>query len=70
MKKLLNGINTDQKCYLINPTFIKVNRLFALSFGKYDDINGTLSISECFIPKVEIKDFIAIDGKGLFLVCQ
>ena len=56
--------------YLMNPIFIKINRLFALSFEKDDDINGTLSISEYFMPKVEIKGIMSIDGKGLFLVCQ
>ena len=50
--------------YLIDPIFIKVNRLFVLSF-KNDD-NRT-SFSKYHVSNVQIKDFnVLIDGKSFF----
>ena len=53
--------------YLIDPTFTYVNRLFVLSFAR--TILGAKrdSISQYYLPNVEIKDFnILIVGKSLF----
>ena len=50
--------------YLIDRTFNKVSRLFALSFENEED---KPSFSKYYTPKVEIKDFIVlIDGKIFF----
>ena len=40
--------------YLIDPTFVNVNRLFVLAF---ENENDRTSLSEYYVPKVEIKDF-------------
>ena len=49
---------------LIDPTFIKANRLFVLSFENEDD---RISFSKYYTPNVEIKDFNAlIDGNSSF----
>ena len=45
---------TNNLNYLIDPTFIKVNRLFVFSLENKDDI---ASFSKYYTPKVEIKDF-------------
>ena len=46
--------------YLINPTFIKVNRLFVLPFENEED---RTSFSKYYVPKIEIKDFnVLLDG--------
>ena len=50
--------------YLINPTFIKVNRLFVLPFENEED---RTSFSKYYVPKIEIKDFnVLLDGKSFF----
>ena len=50
--------------YLIDPTYINMNRLFVLSFE--NEANRS-SFSKYYVPKVEIKDFIVlIDGKQFF----
>ena len=50
--------------YLIDPTFIKFNRLFVLSFENEDD---RISFSNYYTPNVEIKDFnVLIYGKSFF----
>ena len=55
---------TNNLNYLIDPTFMKVNNLFILSFKNEDD---RTSISKYYTPKVEIKDFnVLIDGKKFF----
>ena len=55
---------TNNLNYLIDPTFIKVNRLFVLSFEDEDD---RTSFSKYYTPSVEIKDFnVLIDGKSFF----
>ena len=41
-----------------------MNRLFVLTFENED---GRTSLSKCYVPKVEIKDFnVLIDGKPFF----
>ena len=50
--------------YLLDPTFNKVNRLFALSFEKEDN---RFSNSKYYTSTVEIKDYnVLIDGKSFF----
>ena len=50
--------------YLIDPTFTKVNKLFALSF---ENENDRASFLKYYVPYVQIKDFnVFIDGKSLF----
>ena len=50
--------------YLIDPTFIKVNWLFVLSFQNEDD---RIFFSKYHTPNVEIKDFnLLTDGKSFF----
>ena len=49
---------------LVDPSFQRVNRLFALSF---DNEDGRTSHSEYYLPKVTIKDYnVIIDGKNIF----
>ena len=49
-----NQTENNNLNYLINPIFTNVNRLFVLSF---ENENGRTSFSNCYVPKVEIKDF-------------
>ena len=50
--------------YLIDPTFIKVNWLFFLSFENEDN---RIFFSKYHTPNVEIKDFnLLTDGKSFF----
>ena len=50
--------------YLIDPTFTKVNRLIVLAFENEED---RTSFSDCYVPKVEIKDYnVLIDQKPFF----
>ena len=50
--------------YLIDPTFIKVNRLFVVFSENEED---RTSFSKYYVPKIEIKDFnVLIDGKPFF----
>ena len=54
----------DHLNHLIDPAFIKVNRLFVLSFENEED---RTSFSKYYVPKVEIKDFnVFIDVKSFF----
>ena len=65
--EMTNQTITNHFNHLIDPTFTKVNRLFALSFENEEDIT---SFPNYYVPKVEIKDFnVLIDGKS-FLMCQ
>ena len=65
--EMTNQTKTNHLNHLIDPTFIKVNRLFGLSFENEED---RTSFSKYYVPKVEIKDFnILIDEKA-FLMCQ
>ena len=49
-----NQTKNNNLNYLIDPTFIKVNRLFVLSFKNEDD---RFFCSECYTPSVEIRDY-------------
>ena len=62
--EMTNQAKTNHLNHLIDPTFIKVNRLFVLSFENGED---KTSFSKYYVPKVEIKDFnVLIDGKRFF----
>ena len=62
--EMTNQTKTNHLNHLIDPTFIKVNRLFVLSFENEED---RTSFSKYYVPKVEIKDFnVLIDGKRFF----
>ena len=57
----------DSLNYLIDPTFTKVDRLFALSFERNAEGDHRDSFSHYYVPNVEIKDFnVLIDGKSFF----
>ena len=43
--------------YLIDPTFMNVNRLFVLSFSRNNNTDSRYSFSNYYVPKVELKDF-------------
>ena len=60
--EMTNQTKTNHLNHLIDPTFIKVNRLFVLSFENEED---RISFSKYYAPKVEIKDFnVLIDEKS------
>ena len=66
--EMSNQTESNNLNYLIDETFSKVTRLFALSFENEED---RTSFSKYYPPKVEIKDFnVLIDGKRVFLMCQ
>ena len=53
--------------YLIDPTFINVNRLFVLSFQRNNNTDSRYSFSNYYVPKVKVNDFnVLIDGKSFF----
>ena len=53
--------------YLIDQTFTKVNRLFALSFVRNVEGEHRHFFSNYYVPNVRIKDLnVLIDGKSLF----
>ena len=55
--------------YLIDPTFINVNRLFVLSFARNRGGDNTESFLRYYVPNVRIKDLnILIDGKSFFFL--
>ena len=67
-----NKYQSDPKTYaqnrylnhLVDASFLGVNRLFVLSFKNEDDRK---SLSNYYLPKVEIKDYnVMIDGKTFF----
>ena len=61
---MTNQSKNNNLNYLIDPTFIKFNRLFVLSFENEDD---RTSFSNFYVPNVQIKDFnVLIDGKSFF----
>ena len=58
---MTNQTKTDQLNHLIDPTFIKINKLSFLSFENEKD---RISFSKYYVPKVEIKDFnVSVDEK-------
>ena len=53
--------------YLIDPTFMNVNRLFVLSFPRNNNTDSRYSFSNYYVPKVKVNDFnVLIDGKSFF----
>ena len=61
---MTNQTKNNNLNYLINSTFTKVNRLFALSF---ENENDRTSFSKYDVPNVQKKDFnLSIDGKKFF----
>ena len=53
--------------YLIDPTFMNVNRLFVLSFPRSNNTDSRYSFSNYYVPKVRVNDFnVLIDGKSFF----
>ena len=53
--------------YLIDPTFMNVNRLFVLSFPRNIIGDDRDPFSDYYVTNVEIKDFnVLIDGKSFF----
>ena len=62
--EMSNQTNNNNLNYLNDPTFANLNRLFVLSF---ENENDRTSFSECYVTKVEIKDFnVLVDGKPFF----
>ena len=61
---MTNQTKNNNFNYLIDPTFTKVNRLFALLF---ENENDRISFSKYYVPNVQTKDFnVLIDGKSFF----
>ena len=59
--------SNNNKNYLIDSTFTKVNRSFILSYERNAQGDNRDSFSHYYVPKVEIKDFnVLIDGKVFF----
>ena len=59
---MTNQTKTNHLNHLIDPSFIKVNRLFVLSFENEQD---RTYFSKYYVPKVEIKEFnVLIDRKS------
>ena len=59
--------NNNNLNYLINPTFINVNRLFLLSFTRNNEGDNRYYFSHYYVPNIEIKDFNVLnDGKSSF----
>ena len=56
--------------YLIDPTFMNVNRLFVLSFPRNNNTDSRYSFSNYNIPKFQIKDFNALMMEIFCLMCQ
>ena len=53
--------------YLIDPTFMNVNRLFVLSFPRNDNTDSRYSYSNYYEPKVKISEFnVLTDWKRFF----
>ena len=51
--------------YLIDPTFMNVNKLFVLSLPRNNNTESRYSFSNYYVPKVRINDFnVLIDGKS------
>ena len=60
-----NQTKSNNLNYLIDPTFVRVNILFVLSFENEDN---RMSFPKYYTPNVELKDFnVLIDGKKFFL---
>ena len=64
--EMTNQTKTDHLNHLIDPTFIKINKLFFLSFENEED---RISFSKYYVPKVEIKDFNVLVDEKTFCWC-
>ena len=52
--------------YLIDPTFMNVNRVFVLSFPRNNNTDSGYSFSNYYVPKFRVNDFnFLIDGKSV-----
>ena len=61
---MTNQTKNNNLNYLIDPTFTKVNRFFALLF---ENEKHRTSFSKYYVTNVQIKDFdVLIDGKHFF----
>ena len=61
---MTNQAKNNNLNYLIDPTYIEVNRLFVFSF---ENENDRTSFSKYYVPNVQIKNFnVLIDGKSFF----
>ena len=60
---MTNQNKTNNLNYLIDPTFNKVNKLFALSF---ENEEGRASFSKYYTPKFEIKYFNVLINVKIF----
>ena len=57
----------DNLNYLIDPTFMNVNRLFASPFPRNNNTDSRYSFLNYYVPKVQIKDFnVLVDEKSFF----
>ena len=68
--KMTIQLQNNNLNYLLDPTFINVNRLFVLPFQRIAGENNTTkdyrdSFSHYYVPNVRIKDFND-DGKSFF----
>ena len=57
--EMSNQSKNNSSNYLIDPTFIKVNRLFVLSFENQDN---RISFSKYYTSNIEIKDFNVLNS--------
>ena len=57
--EMSNQSKNNNSNYLIDPTFIKVNRLFVLSFENQDN---RISFSKYYTPNIEIKDLNVLNS--------
>ena len=65
--QMINKPQNNNLNYLIDPTFINVNRLFVLSFPRNNNTDSRYSYSNYYVPKVKINDFnVLLDGKSFF----
>ena len=65
---MFNQTKNNNLNYLIDPTFLKVNRLFVLSFENEDENeDDRTSFAKYYTPNIEIKAFsVLINGKSFF----
>ena len=64
--EMTNQTKNNNWDHLIDPTFTKVNRLFALSF---ENENDRASFSKYYVPNVQIKDFNVLIDRKVSLTC-
>ena len=65
--QMTNQHQNNNLYYLIDPTFMNVNRLFVLSFPRNNNTDSRYYFSNYYVSKVEINGFnVLIDGKSFF----